>query len=80
MSLSFKEALSDALIEKGLLTRERLEEALAIRKDTGDDLREVLVRLGFVDSGNMVSLASQELGIPLINLSRFRIDPAVCNS
>ncbi|MEI8176586.1 MAG: hypothetical protein WCG78_06945, partial [Candidatus Omnitrophota bacterium] len=77
MSLSFKEALSVALIEKKLLTRARLDEALAIQKEAGGDLRDILVRQGFIDSDNLVALASQELGIPLINLSRFKMDPDV---
>jgi type IV pilus assembly protein PilB len=77
MTLSLKEALAKTLIEKGFLTEERLKEALKVQEQKGGDLKEILAELGFVSRENIISIVSQELGIPPINLSRFKIDPGV---
>ncbi|MBI4335813.1 MAG: Flp pilus assembly complex ATPase component TadA [Candidatus Omnitrophica bacterium] len=77
MAISLKEALIRALVEKGLLTEEKLKEALRIQGQQGGDLKDVLAELGFVSKENIISILSQELGIPPINLLRFKIDPAI---
>lgn len=77
MALSLKEALTKALIEKGLLTEAKLKEALKVQEQKGGDLKDILVELGFVSKEDILSILSQELGIPPINLSRFKIDPDI---
>ncbi|NQU73254.1 MAG: Flp pilus assembly complex ATPase component TadA [Candidatus Omnitrophica bacterium] len=75
--MSLKEALTNSLIKKGLLTEAQLKEALDKQKEKGGDLKDILVELGYVESDDMISLLSQELGITPINLTRFKIDPEV---
>ena len=43
MPLSLKERLNKILIEKGLLTSEKLTEALKIQKEKGGKLSDILV-------------------------------------
>lgn len=75
MSLSLKEAVTKALIKKGFLTEAKLKEALKVQEQKGGDLRDILVELGFAKREDIISILSQELGIPPISLSRFKIDP-----
>jgi len=77
MTLSLKEALTKTLIEKGFLTEEKLKEAIKTQEQRGGDLKDILSELGFVSKENIISIVSQELAIPPINLSRFKIDPQV---
>jgi len=77
MTLSLKEALAKGLIKKGFLTEAKLKEALKVQQEKGGDLKDILVELGFVRKDDITSIVSQELGIAPINLSRFKIDPAV---
>ncbi|MDD5450030.1 MAG: ATPase, T2SS/T4P/T4SS family [Candidatus Omnitrophica bacterium] len=77
MSLSLKEAVTKALLKKGLLTEAKLKEALKVQEQKGGDLRDILVELGFADREDIISILSKELGIPPISLARFKIDPSL---
>ncbi|MBI4848295.1 MAG: Flp pilus assembly complex ATPase component TadA [Nitrospirae bacterium] len=65
--------LGDSLIEKGLLTNERLSLALAHQKITGSMLGETLVKLGFVSSGEIAKTLADQTGIPFIDLSEYNV-------
>lgn len=77
MTLSLKEALTKSLIERGLLTEEKLKEAVQLQEQRGGHLKDILVELGIVSKEDVVSIIGQELSIPPINLSRFKVDPAI---
>jgi len=77
MPLSLKERLNSILIEKGLVTSEKLNEALKLQKKKGGKLSDILVTSGFVERRDLMIVLSEELGIPPINLSRYKIDPAL---
>lgn len=77
MSLSLKDRINRLLIEKGLITPEKLSEALKAQKEKGGKLSDILAEKGFVDKKDLMVVLSEELGIPPINLARYRIDPAV---
>ncbi len=75
MSAGLKERLSEILIKKGILTEEKLKQALQAQKDRGGALGRVLVSLGFISQNELLTILSQELGIPPISLSKYKIDP-----
>ncbi len=77
MATSLKDRLSKALIENKLITPEKLEEALNIQKENGGKLSEILVEKGFIDKRDLMVALSDELGIPPINLGKYKIDPEV---
>jgi type II secretory ATPase GspE/PulE/Tfp pilus assembly ATPase PilB-like protein len=63
--------LGEVLIEKGLLTKERLELSLAHQKVTGSLLGETLIKLGFVSSAEIARTLAEKSGIPFINLAEY---------
>ncbi len=77
VALSIRDRISNALIEKGLISKEDLDKALVIQKKNGGKLSDILVNEGFIGRKALTSILSQELGIPTINLSRYKIDPEV---
>ncbi len=77
MNLSLKERLNKILIEKNLVTPQNLNEALNIQKKKGGKLSDILVTSGFVDRKDLMVVLSEELGIPPINLARYKVDPSV---
>jgi type IV pilus assembly protein PilB len=77
MTVSLKEALIKTLISKGLLSEPHLKAALKIQEEKGGDLKDILAEQGFVSKENIISVVSRELGIPPINLSRYKIDPGI---
>lgn len=48
MESAAKRRLGDIFVERGLITDEQLQEALAVQQDTGGKLGEILVERGFV--------------------------------
>lgn len=66
--------LGDLLISKGAITEAQLMEALAEQKRTGQRLGRALVSLGYIDEDDMLSMLSQQLGIPYITLGNFKFN------
>ena len=77
MILELKGKLTKVLVDKGLLKQGDLEKALSVQKEKGGSLSDILVELGFVTRSDLMIALSHGLGIPPMNLSRYKIDPAV---
>ncbi|MFH1778488.1 MAG: ATPase, T2SS/T4P/T4SS family [Candidatus Omnitrophota bacterium] len=77
MPAGLKEQLSEILIKKGILTEEKLNEALKVQKEQGGSLGNILVTLGFIGQNELMAILSQKLGIPPISLSKYKIDPEI---
>jgi len=65
--------LGDILIDKGLLTKDRLELALAHQKVTGSLLGETLIKLGFVSSAEIARTLAGQSGVPFIDLAEYNV-------
>ena len=74
---TLKEKLIAALIDKKLLKDCDLKTALDVQKAKGGSLSDILVSSGYISKNCLMIVLSRELGIPLINLSRYKVDPAV---
>src|SRR3989338_4206006 len=74
---TLKEKLTKILIDKNLIKEKDLEEARSIQKEKGGSLGNILVGLGIISKNDLMVALSQGLGIPPINLSRYKIDPTV---
>lgn len=67
--------IGEILILEGVLTREKLEEALKAQKShTGKRLGDVLIDLGFVSQNQFMKALERRLGIPFINLYSTKIE------
>ncbi|GAG38012.1 unnamed protein product, partial [marine sediment metagenome] len=65
------------LCKKKLLVENDIKKALEIQKTRGGKLSDILVGMGVVSRNDLVSALSEELGIPPIDLSRYKISPDV---
>ncbi|MCX5677751.1 MAG: ATPase, T2SS/T4P/T4SS family [Candidatus Omnitrophica bacterium] len=77
MTPGLKEKLTKILIDKNLIKEDDLQKALALQKEKGGSLSDVLIALKLISKNDLMMVISEHLGIPPINLSRFKIDPAV---
>ncbi|MBN1872225.1 MAG: Flp pilus assembly complex ATPase component TadA [Candidatus Omnitrophica bacterium] len=77
MPLSLKERINKLLLDKKLISAKNLAAAIDIQKEVGGKLSDILIERGFVDKKDLMVVLSQELGIPPINLSRYRIDTSL---
>ena len=66
--------LGDILLDRGKITEEHLETALAARKGPADRLDRILVRLGFVEERDVLEAVSEQLSIPLVDLQQEEVD------
>jgi type IV pilus assembly protein PilB len=69
--------LGEMLIKAGLLTQQKLQEALEYQKTNGGKLGLNLVKLGIVKEEDITRVLSQQYGVPAINLAKVEIDDAV---
>jgi len=74
---SLKDRLTEILIKNNLITPEQLNQAIEEQKVRGGKLSDIIVNLKFVSESNLISVLSQSLNFPLIDLKRFRIDAEV---
>ncbi len=69
--------LGEVLIELGLLTAGELANALKMQqKNRTTPLGQILVEMGVVDEEMIKTVLAKKLGIPFVNLGKFRIQPA----
>ncbi|MBI4823777.1 MAG: Flp pilus assembly complex ATPase component TadA [Nitrospirae bacterium] len=69
--------LGQMLINSGIITEEQLKQTLVLQKRDGGRLGTNLVKLGYVTEEKLVTFLSKQFGVPAINLSNYKIDPAV---
>jgi type IV pilus assembly protein PilB len=77
MTKQQKKSLGESLVEAGVVTDDQLKQAQKEEKTTGQHLRKVLVKLGFIAEEDLVSFLSIKLGLPRLELSNYLIDPKI---
>ncbi|MDD5665029.1 MAG: ATPase, T2SS/T4P/T4SS family, partial [Candidatus Omnitrophica bacterium] len=75
--VSLKDRLTEILINNKIITQEQLDQALLVQKEKGGKLSDIIVALKFIKEHELVSTLSEGLGLPLMDLKRFKIDPEV---
>ena len=66
--------LGDTLLNAGLVTRQQLDEALAVQNTTGQKLGQTLVSLGYISDTALLQTLCSDAGIPF--LTEAEIKPA----
>lgn len=74
---TLKENIIEILIKSKLLTKEKLEEALAIQHQKDLPLRSVLIEHHFISEDLLLSLLSEQLYIPTLHLAKYKFDPEI---
>ncbi|QAT17242.1 type II secretion system protein E [Candidatus Velamenicoccus archaeovorus] len=74
---TLKKRLMDALLQAKLLTPQDLEKAEQIQAKTGENLKDILVKQGFVKEKDLIAALAKELFIPYLELAKYKIDAQV---
>jgi type IV pilus assembly protein PilB len=69
--------LGEILIERSMITRPQLEEALKVQKEKGILLGEALIELKHATEENIVQALTCQYGFPYLPLSNYEIVPEV---
>ncbi len=72
--------LGEILIERGIISRAQLEEALKAQKESGLLLGEALVNLKHVSEEDIVQALTCQYGFPYLPLSNYEIAPEVLST
>jgi len=76
---SIKEKIIDILLKSSSITKPQLEKALQMHKQKGMPLRKVLVEQGIISEEALLSLLSEQLYIPTLDLAKYKFDAGVVN-
>lgn len=75
-----RKSLADFLLEKGFVSKEQLDEAVKVQKQTKNpDLGQVLIDLGFVGEREIVQARAQEQGVPFVDLDKVAPEQSAIN-
>ncbi len=69
--------IGDLLVKSGKITEDQLSKALGLQKEKKMKLGELLVSEGIITETEMLSVLEEQLGIPTVNLSEYKINREV---
>ena len=69
--------LGELLVERGVVTRSQVQEAVDYQKANGGLFGEVLVKLSYATEENIAQALTAQYGFPYLPLSNYEIDPEV---
>jgi len=76
--INLSERIIEALKTSKRISEADIQKALAVYlREGGNNLRDILVRMGLVSEKELASLLSVELKIPFLNLLKYKINPEV---
>lgn len=68
-------SLGEALVAQGVLTPERLEDALKEQQRTGQKLGQILLSNNYVTETHIARVLADQQGLPFVDLSRRKVPP-----
>ena len=77
MGDEMRKRLGDILVDSGLITKEKLKEALMLQKISGKKLGEVLTDEEIISEEQIIEVLEFQLGIPHMVLEKHYIDPEI---
>jgi len=69
--------LGELLIERGVITKEQLDKALALQKAEGGLIGQILVKLGFTSEEEIAQALTAQFGFPYLPLKNYEIGKEV---
>jgi type IV pilus assembly protein PilB len=69
--------LGELLIERGIITKDKLDYALNVQKKHGGQIGEILVELGYAKEEDIAQALTTQYGFPYLPLDNYELDPVV---
>ncbi len=70
-------SLGQYLVKKGVISEEKLLQAVKVQKVEGIKIGSALMKLGYIDENQLFNALSEIYGYPLINILKIEKDPQV---
>ncbi|NOT09488.1 MAG: type IV-A pilus assembly ATPase PilB [Gemmatimonadales bacterium] len=71
------ERLGDILVKEGLLSKEKLAQALTEHRSSGMPLGFIIAKQGLVPEVEITRIVARQLRVPAVDLSRFEVDAKI---
>ncbi|MCF7875104.1 MAG: GspE/PulE family protein [Candidatus Omnitrophica bacterium] len=71
--------ITDYLVERGYLTKDNLDNLLALRKKKEAPLIELIIKLGYIKEQKLVDIFSKYLSIPRVQIKNLKIPKQILN-
>jgi len=75
--LKESQRLGEMLVERGVITTENLEAALARQRETGRLIGELLVELDYATEADVLDCLTEQAGVPYLPLALYEVPPEV---
>jgi type IV pilus assembly protein PilB len=75
-----RKSLGDILVEKGVLTEEKLKQAKEVQKTAPSDLGLIIEDLGFADERSVAEARAASMNIQFVDLSKMKFQPEAVKS
>lgn len=72
--------IGELLMERGVITKEQLQEALEIQRENKKLLGEILVDLGYATEEEVMTSITTQYGVAFLPLENYEIDPEIIKS
>jgi len=69
--------IGELLLERDLITKEQLDAALAVQKEKGGLIGEILIALRYVDESDIALALTSQYGFPYLPLESYEISPEI---
>ena len=67
--------LEQRLVERGIISAEDMERIVTLQQEQRARLARLVVELGFVSEDDLLPVLSDHLGVPVVSLKDFPLDP-----
>ncbi|MCA1838833.1 MAG: GspE/PulE family protein [Actinomycetota bacterium] len=71
--------LSELILEEGLVSREKLDEAMEVSRKAGRSLGRILIDNGMVTESNLIALLAKQVGLDFVDLTETQVDPTAAS-
>jgi len=72
-----KKRIGELLIDAEIITQRQLDEALAVQKKEGGKVVEILINLGYLDTGKVAQFLASQPGTPSMDISHYNVQREV---
>lgn len=76
-TLKMLERLKLKLVEEGLISQEKLNQALHIRNSSEENLGNLLITLNYITEDKLIDFISRHLNIPKVELDKMEVDSSI---
>ena len=76
----FPMGIGSVLIDRGLITKAQLDQAVAEQRASGERLDRVLVRLGLINRDQVLAAIGDQFHMPIVDLASITVEPNVLES